>query len=489
MLVVQKFGGTSVGDVMRIKNVVSIIADEMQCGNAIIVVVSAMAGVTNYLISLCNDAVNDSASDSSDIVSCRSSEYDAVVSGGEGVSAGLLSMALNARGIKSCSMQGWQVPILTYGKYGESLVKSIDMENILHCIDNGIVPVIAGFQGVRHDTSYPKITTLGRGGSDITAVAISAAIVADRCDIYTDVDGVYTADPRIVHNAELIDRLCYSDMLEIAGAGAKVLHPRAVEIAANYKIPVRIISTFTKKCGTTIMDMDNAIESRKVTGVTLSKHHVILIIQVLSGDENPGYTEESFAVARKMSGEPVFSGLPRCARNDDNTSDDPGDEVSKVYTEETSAVARKMSGELAEHTLVCEHKRILKFDDANVEVSKVAECIRYIASQYSIKQIIHFDKGSCFLLLDSISGGKLETLVSYAATTFHVFVSVKIGISCISIVGNGIKNDHDIMSKVVDMSLLSEISHISTTEAGVSMLLQDSDAEQMLRLLHNTLQI
>ena len=213
----MKFGGTSVANIDRIKAVALKIKSEVEKKNKIIAVVSAMSGVTNDLVSLVKQASE----------TYESSEYDAVLSSGEQVTSALLSIALQSLGIKSRSWLGWQIPIITNDVHGNARIKEIKKENILKSLDNGFVTIVSGFQGI---SSKNRITTLGRGGSDTSAVALAAAFSADRCDIYTDVDGIYTTDPRIVKNAKKLDYITYEEMLELASQGAKVLHTRSVAL-------------------------------------------------------------------------------------------------------------------------------------------------------------------------------------------------------------------------------------------------------------------
>src|SRR6185369_5467500 len=220
-IIVQKFGGTSVGDVDRIKNATAKVIAEVSRGHKVVVTVSAMAGVTNQLVGYCR-----TISETYD-----PSEYDVVASAGEQITSGLMTLALQAAGCKARSYQGWQLPIRTTDAHEKARIVSIDTKEIELCFKEGVVPVISGFQGVTADGS---ISTLGRGGSDTSAVAVAAALKADRCDIYTDVDGVYTSDPRLVITARKIPRIAYEEMLELASLGAKVLQTRSVELAMNY---------------------------------------------------------------------------------------------------------------------------------------------------------------------------------------------------------------------------------------------------------------
>jgi aspartate kinase len=254
---VMKFGGTSVGSVDRMKNVAAKVKREVEAGNQVAVVVSAMSGETNRLVDLCKqvDPVHDQR------------EYDTVVAAGEQVTTGLVSMALQSAGVKARSWQGWQVPIRTNDMHGKARISEIDGAAMLKDMAAGIVPVVAGFQGVGPGE---RIATLGRGGSDTSAVALAAALQADRCDIYTDVDGVYTADPRIVKKARKLDKITYEEMLELASLGAKVLQTRSVEMAMNHRVRTQVLSSFADVAGTLVVDEEEIVEKQIVSGVTYS---------------------------------------------------------------------------------------------------------------------------------------------------------------------------------------------------------------------------
>ncbi len=254
---VMKFGGTSVGSVDRMKNVAAKVKREVEAGNQVAVVVSAMSGETNRLVDLCKqvDPVHDQR------------EYDTVVAAGEQVTTGLVSMALQSAGVKARSWQGWQVPIRTDDMHGKARISEIDGTAMLKDMAAGIVPVVAGFQGV---APGDRIATLGRGGSDTSAVALAAALQADRCDIYTDVDGVYTADPRIVKKARKLDKITYEEMLELASLGAKVLQTRSVEMAMNHRVRTQVLSSFADVAGTLVVDEEEIVEKQIVSGVTYS---------------------------------------------------------------------------------------------------------------------------------------------------------------------------------------------------------------------------
>jgi aspartate kinase len=254
----MKFGGTSVADLDRIRNAATRVKREVDAGNEVAVVVSAMAGVTNQLVSHCQDLslLHDAR------------EYDTVVATGEQVTAGLLAIALQQIGIEARSWQGWQIPIRTDNAHGKARIADIEGAELIRRMKAGQVAVVSGFQGVGTDN---RITTLGRGGSDTSAVALAAALHADRCDIYTDVDGVYTTDPRIVPTARKLARISYEEMLELASVGAKVLQTRSVELAMNEQVRVQVLSSFADLPGTLVVDEDEIVEKQNVSGIAYSR--------------------------------------------------------------------------------------------------------------------------------------------------------------------------------------------------------------------------
>ena len=283
-LLVLKFGGTSVADITRIKKVALKVKLEVDKGNKIIVVVSAMSGVTNDLINLVKETSEN----------YQLSEYDTILSSGEQITAALLSIALQALNIKSRSWLGWQVPIITNNFYGKALIKEINIENISQSLDNDFVAIVSGFQGISGEN---RITTLGRGGSDTSAVALAAAFSADRCDIYTDVDGVYTTDPRIVKNARKLDYITYEEMLELASQGAKVLQTRSVALAMKYSVNLRVLSSFEDLPGTTIRNEGYNMEKTEISGIAYSLNEAKI---TLSGVlDKPGQAAEIFGALAK----------------------------------------------------------------------------------------------------------------------------------------------------------------------------------------------
>ena len=285
----MKFGGTSVADLERIRRVAGLVAAEIAAGRKVAVVVSAMAGKTNELV-----AWTDGAGEASQGLSPSDDEYDTVVASGEQVTAGLLAMTLRNIGVSARSWLGWQIPIVTDDAHGRARIEEIPPENLVGAMDQGEVAVIAGFQGV---TKGGRVTTLGRGGSDTTAVAIAAAIKADRCDIYTDVDGVYTTDPRIEAKARRLAQISYEEMLEMASLGAKVLHTRSVEMAMAHGVPVRVLSSFiepgqSEGRGTMVCDEEEIVEKRIVSGVAYSRDEAK--ISLFGLPDHPGVSSEIF---------------------------------------------------------------------------------------------------------------------------------------------------------------------------------------------------
>ncbi len=256
--IVMKFGGTSVADLDRIRNAAARVKREVASGNEVAVVVSAMAGVTNQLVAWCQAL--------SPLHDAR--EYDAVVATGEQVTAGLLAVALQDIGIEARSWQGWQIPIATDDAHGKARIERIDGEELVRRMGIGQVAVVTGFQGIGPDR---RITTLGRGGSDTSAVALAAALGADRCDIYTDVDGVYTTDPRVVAKARKLAKIAYEEMLELASVGAKVLQTRSVELAMKQRVRVQVLSSFEDVPGTLMVDEDEIVEKQLVTGIAYAR--------------------------------------------------------------------------------------------------------------------------------------------------------------------------------------------------------------------------
>lgn len=286
-LIVQKFGGTSVGNIERIRNVATKVKKELDLGNQVAVVVSAMSGVTNQLVAHVLEISPLSTPEAW-------AEYDHVVSSGEQVTSGLLALCLNEMGIPARSYAGWQIPLKTDKAHGKARIESIDAEAMLAEINRGKVVVIAGFQGVDADG---RISTLGRGGSDTSAVALAAALKADRCDIYTDVDGVYTTDPRIVKDARKLDKVAYEEMLEMASLGAKVLQTRSVEMAMNHNVVVQVLSSFNDTAGTLLVKEEDIVEQKRITGIAYSRDDARISLTEIANI--PGMSAALFAPLAK----------------------------------------------------------------------------------------------------------------------------------------------------------------------------------------------
>jgi len=282
--IVMKFGGTSVADLDRIRNVANRVKREVEAGNEVAVVVSAMAGVTNQLVKWCQDL--------SPLHDAR--EYDTVVATGEQVTIGLLAIALQTIGVDARSWQGWQIPIRTDGAHGKARVEAIEGSELIRRMQMGQVPVVAGFQGIGPDN---RVTTLGRGGSDLSAVALAAAVQADRCDIYTDVDGVYTTDPRIVPRARKLERISYEEMLELASVGAKVLQTRSVELAMKQRVRVQVLSSFEDKPGSLVVDEDEIVEQPVVSGIAYSRDEAKVTLRRVP--DRPGVAASVFGALAK----------------------------------------------------------------------------------------------------------------------------------------------------------------------------------------------
>jgi aspartate kinase len=345
--IVMKFGGTSVADLDRIRNVATRIQAQVDAGDQVAVVVSAMAGATNQLVAWCQAL--------SPLHDAR--EYDAVVATGEQVTAGLVSIALQSLGIEARSFLGWQIPLATDGAHGTARIQKIDKQALIHAMERGRVPVIAGFQGIGPDR---RVTTLGRGGSDTSAVAIAAAIGADRCDIYTDVDGVYTTDPRIVPKARRLEKIAYEEMLELASVGAKVLQTRSVELAMKERVRVQVLSSFEapggENAGTLLVDEDEMVEKEVVTGIAYSRDEAKVTVKQVP--DRPGVAAA------------VFGPLAAASVNVDmivqNVSDDGTTDMT--FTVGVSELARAIASLEAERDKIGFARLVTAKDVAKISV-------------------------------------------------------------------------------------------------------------------------
>jgi len=279
-LLVQKYGGTSVADLDRIRNVAARIKRTVEAGHQVAVVVSAMAGTTNQLVAWVHGL---------DPANYDPAEYDQVVSSGEPITIGLVAIALQTLGVPARSFLGWQAGIRTDAAHGKARILAVEPQAVQACLAEGKVAVVAGFQGIGPDG---RVTTLGRGGSDTSAVALAAALGAERCDIYTDVDGVYTTDPRIVARARKLDRITYEEMLEMASVGAKVLETRSVALAMQHRVRVQVLSSFEDRPGTLVVDEDDIVESQIVSGIAYSRNEARITVQQV--EDRPGVAAAVF---------------------------------------------------------------------------------------------------------------------------------------------------------------------------------------------------
>ncbi|MFN0044306.1 MAG: aspartate kinase [Alphaproteobacteria bacterium] len=285
-LIVQKFGGTSVGSVERIQAVARRVKREIDAGHQVAVVVSAMSGTTNDLVAKCQAL--------SPLHDAR--EYDVVVAAGEQISSGLVAIALQTAGVDARSWQGWQIPVSTDDVHGKARIAAIATDVLKSHMAEGQVPVVSGFQGIASDG---RVTTLGRGGSDTSAVALAAALGADRCDIFTDVDGVYTCDPRIVAKARKLDKITHEEMLEMASLGAKVLQTRSVELAMSQGVRVQVLSSFVDSPGTLVVGEDEVVEQEVVSGIAYSRDEAK--VTLIGVQDRPGVAAAIFGPLAEAS--------------------------------------------------------------------------------------------------------------------------------------------------------------------------------------------
>ncbi len=340
-LLVMKFGGTSVGSLDRIKRAAKRIGVEVAKGYDVIVIVSAMSGKTNELVGWVDDT--------GPFYDAR--EYDAVVSSGENVTAGLMALTLQNMDVPARSWQGWQVPLLTTSAHSAARIEDIPTDNIKAKFAEGMkVAVVAGFQGISPEG---RITTLGRGGSDTTAVAFAAAFGAERCDIYTDVDGVYTTDPRISSKARKLDKIAFEEMLELASLGAKVLQTRSVELAMRFKVKLRVLSSFeeiTETSGTLVCDEEEIMESNVVSGVAYSRDEAKMTL--ISVADRPGIAAAIFGPLSEagVNVDMIVQNISEEGRTD-MTFSCPVDQVARA---EKAMQGAKDSGEINYHDLVAD---------------------------------------------------------------------------------------------------------------------------------------
>ncbi len=393
--IVMKFGGTSMAGIERIRNVANRVKREVDAGNEVAVVVSAMSGETDRLVGFCREA--------STLYDPR--EYDTVVAAGEQITSGLLAIVLQTLGVPARSWLGWQLPIRTTDAHSSARIMGIETDEILPRMATGEVAVIPGFQGLTDDN---RITTLGRGGSDTSAVAVAAALKADRCDIYTDVDGVYTTDPRIVPKAQKLDKVTYEEMLELASVGAKVLQTRSVELAMKEKVRVQVLSSFEDKPGTMVVDEDEVVEHQLITGVAYNRNEAK--ITLVNVPDRPG------AVAT------VFGPLAAANINVDmivqNVAHDTG-KTDVTFTVPSTELARSLDV-LEKSQADIGHERVIS-DDNVAKISVVGVGMRSHAgvAQTMFKALA--DRGINILAI-STSEIKVSVLIAEEYTELAVRV-------------------------------------------------------------------
>ncbi|NBD29979.1 MAG: aspartate kinase [Alphaproteobacteria bacterium] len=340
-VLVMKFGGTSVATLDRIRRAAKRVGVEVSKGYDVIVIVSAMAGETNKLVGY--------VSDTSPLYDAR--EYDAIVSSGENVTAGLMALTLQEMDVPARSWQGWQVPVKTTSAHSAARIEDIPTDNINAKFGEGMrVAVVAGFQGVSPEG---RITTLGRGGSDTTAVAFAAAFGAERCDIYTDVDGVYTTDPRIASKARKLDRIAFEEMLELASLGAKVLQTRSVELAMRYNVKLRVLSSFEEQsdeAGTLVCDEEDVMENRPVSGIAYSREEAKMTL--ISVADRPGIAAAIFGPLSEagVNVDMIIQNIAEEGRTD-MTFSCPVDQVARA---EKALNEAKAAGDINYHDLVAD---------------------------------------------------------------------------------------------------------------------------------------
>jgi aspartate kinase len=385
---VMKFGGTSVGDVERIARVARIVATEVKKGRGLAVVVSAMSGETDRLVGLARGAAGEGGNGPVLSTEDFNDEYDVIVSSGEQVTTGLLALALRRIGVPARSWQNWQIPFRTDAAHSKARVADFPTDEIGGSIDAGVVAIVPGFQGI---TDENRITTLGRGGSDTSAVALAAALKAERCDIYTDVDGVYTTDPRIVSKARRLEKISYEEMLEMASLGAKVLQTRSVELAFAKGVPVRVLSSFVEpgapNPGTLVCPEDQIVEKQVVSGVAYSRDEAK--ITLLGVNDDVGSAAEIFG---------------RLADNNVNVD-------MIVQTEARQA-----------------HKRNIVFTCPDREAPRAAELIEGVRDKIGVEEI-HIRRDVAKV---SVIGIGMKSQVGVARTMFTALAQKSIGIEAIA---------------------------------------------------------
>ncbi len=440
-IIVQKFGGTSVADLTKIENVAKLVKAELASGNQVIAVVSAMAGTTNSLITQCAEL-----SRLDELNSLQ--EYDAAIASGEIVTAALLALQLQSIGIKARSLQGWQVPIETNQTHGNAQIVNINPNKLNELLSQGITPVITGFQGVSIDGD---ITTLGKGGSDTTAAIIAASLNAESCDIYTDVDGIYTADPRVVHNAKKIDIINIDELYALCSAGAKVLHPRAALAAKRYGFKLRILSSFTNLN----RPLAKLASARRVLGAYGAEDRCVLDVRE---DLSTGATTQSSV------------GVESCKRSNGTTTKN---EMNNMENRQITAITS--------------NKNLLKIEIEHKAKNFVHIFEAFTKELVSIEQSFSFGKDSSIIIANLVDKNKCEKLLgSLKNNLLLTKYSTEANISSVTIVGYGIKNDSGLVWKIIELLNNNNVGILSTdlSDIKMSLIVNDRDNEKVIKLLH-----
>lgn len=395
VLIVQKYGGTSVGSLERIRAVAERIAEAKKHGDNVVVIVSAMSGETDKLVSLANHLSSNPGG----------REMDLLLSSGERISAALTAIAVNELGLRSMSFTGRQVGIITDAAHTEAKIERITGEAVRKALNRGITPIIAGFQGI---TETSEVTTLGRGGSDLTAVAVAAALGADLCEIYTDVDGVYTADPNIVPEARKLSRISYEEMLELASLGAKVLQARSVEFAKKYEVPVVVRSSFNNNPGTLVVKEDREMEKVVVSGVAYDKNQAK--ITVIAVPDRPGVAAQLFntIAGRNIVVDMIVQNI---------SSDGKATDISFTVPKSDSKKAMKIAGEIASRL----GAKDVKLRDDIAKVSVVGVGMR-THSGIAAKMFETLAKHNINIIMISTSEIKLSCIIDSKYTELAVRV-------------------------------------------------------------------
>ncbi|MCC8417169.1 MAG: aspartate kinase [Rickettsia endosymbiont of Bryobia graminum] len=434
-IIVQKFGGTSVANTTRIKDILPIIKLEKQYGNKLIIVVSAMAGVTNHLVTLCNEV-------SSLKTNSALAEYDTALCSGEMVTASLLALSLHEENIPARSVLAWQLPIITNDNFSKAIVENCSIDLIIKCLDNNIIPIIAGFQGI---TINNRLTTLGRGGSDTTAALIAAAIKADRCDIYTDVEGVFTADPRIIPRAKKLTNISFEEMQELASSGAKVLHPRSLEIAIRYKIPIRVLSSFS---------YNTIVNSKQVSA--------------RNDETKPKHNKKA------MSDNIITPSINHTLKENIGTLITSKDKIMEN---------RQITG-------ITSNKNLLRLTvNSNINFNQICNLIADNNIHLELMENIETNKQYSFIaaLYDK---NKLQHLLDTLKKEKQInSFTIDTQISIVSIIGYSIKNDCKLVSLILTELEKNNIlvKMVQISEIKIALLIKDTDTERTIRCLHQLL--